>query len=253
MTSHVVTRHNVGRNHWYDIDGTKVDGVTTLIGKGLSKPGLINWASNVTAAYAVDHWDELAGMPPSQRLKTLQGARQADLTSAAVRGTHVHSLAEQLVAGVEVDVPEHLAGHVASYVDFLNEWDITPLLVEAVVAHLRYRYAGTCDLVADLPNGERWLFDVKTGRSGVWGETALQLEAYAHAEVYVGAGGKLLPMPEVNAIAAIHVRADGYDVYRLTHDEAVFSVFRHVAYIARQIEIMPSWVSESLTPPRRTA
>lgn len=251
--SNGIVRHNVGRNHWYEVDGAKVDGVTTLINKGLSKPGLIAWASNVTAAYAVDHWDELAELPVSDRLKRLQGARQADLSTAAIRGTEVHKLGEALVRGEEVEVPEHLAGHVESYLGFLNQWDVTPLLVEAVVCHRKIRYAGTLDLIADLPNGERWLFDIKTARSGVFGETALQLSAYANAEVYLGANGRELAMPEVNALAVIHVRADGFDVYRFPHDAAVFSVFRHVAFLARSSELMRGWVSESLSVPRRAS
>jgi hypothetical protein len=245
-----ITRRNFGTGHAYYVDGEKFDGVTTIIGQGLPKPALIDWAKRVTSAYAVDYWDELAELPITQRLKRIEGAAYHERDEAARRGIEVHRLGSLLVAGDEVEVPEELAGHVESYVRFLNEWNPRPVLVEATVVSRRFRYAGTLDLVADVPAiNERWLFDLKTARSGIFGETALQLEAYASAESYVDANGDEHEMPEVDAIAAVHVRSDGYDVFRLPHDQAVFGVFRHVHYLARQIPIMREWVSAPLRPP----
>jgi hypothetical protein len=59
--------------------------------------------------------------------------------------------------------------------------------VEFSVASYRYGYAGTGDLIAWLtvPGASvpsSWLLDVKTNRSGIYGETALQLAAYRYAE-----------------------------------------------------------------------
>jgi hypothetical protein len=245
-----IVRRNYGTGHAYYVDGEKLDGVTTILGTGLPKPALVPWASRVTAAYAVDHWAELDELPVSQRMDQIRRASETERDSAARRGIEVHRLGSLLVAGVEVEVPDELAGHVESYVRFLDEWHPVPVLVEATVVHRRYRYAGTLDLVADLPAlGERWLFDIKTARSGIYGETALQLEAYASAEVYVDDDGAEVKMPEVAACAVVHVRSDGYDVYRLPHDAGVFSVFRHVQFVARQIPLMREWVSSPLRAP----
>ena len=38
-------RINHGRGHYYEVDGHRVDGVTTVIGDGIPKPALIDWAS----------------------------------------------------------------------------------------------------------------------------------------------------------------------------------------------------------------
>ena len=79
-----IQRRNHGRGHSYlDADGRKVPGVTTIIGQGTPKDALIGWAANTTASYAVDHWDELSELKPSQRLKKLQDARYADRDAAA--------------------------------------------------------------------------------------------------------------------------------------------------------------------------
>src|SRR5690606_1778475 len=66
-------RRNAGRGHYYvDEDGTRFDGVTTLLGEGLPKPALVNWAANTTADYAVDHWDELSRNTISERINKLR-------------------------------------------------------------------------------------------------------------------------------------------------------------------------------------
>ena len=67
-------RRNHGRGHSYLLDGEKVPGVTTLISNGFPKSALINWAARTVAARAVDGWDELAELPVSERLRTLEKA-----------------------------------------------------------------------------------------------------------------------------------------------------------------------------------
>lgn len=246
-----IQRIDRGRGHSYRIDGERADGVTTLIGDGLAKPALINWAANTTANYAVDRWEELTALAVSERLERLKRARYDDLDRAARRGTEVHALAEKLVAGTEVNVPDELAGHVESYVRFLDDFEPEPLLVEAVVASRKWRYAGTLDLVARI-RGEVWILDVKTTRSGIFPDVALQIAAYRHAELYITAGGAAeWPMDSlgITRSGAIHVRADGYDLVPLDTSEAVFKDFLHVAWVARMTKRMDAWRGDVVQPP----
>jgi len=254
-----ITRRNYGRGHSYAIDGVKVEGVTTILGKALAKPALINWAGDTTAAYAVDYWDELAELSPSKRLTRLQKGRYEDRDAAARRGTEVHRLAEQAVAGDDVgdQVPEELRGHVESYIAFLDAFNVQPILVEAIVAHRGLSYCGTTDLVADL-GPERWLLDIKTARSGIFGETALQLCAYARAEVYVDGDGAEHNVADLGIAraGAVHVRADGYDLYPLAVDDDVWLAWRHLLWVTRHAgeDQQREWVGESLpAPPVRQA
>ncbi|HEY7007304.1 MAG TPA: hypothetical protein VH395_00100, partial [Jatrophihabitantaceae bacterium] len=239
----------------YLVDGQKLPGVTTILGATLAKPALIEWAGKTTANYAVDFWDELCELTPSKRLDRLNRARFEEKDAAAKRGTEVHRLAEHLVAGVKVDVPEELVGHVEAYVDFLNTWEPEPVMVELVLANRTVGYCGTADLVADL-HGTRWLLDVKTARSGIFGETALQCCAYAKAEVFLGDDGQEHPMSElgpIQRVGAIHVRADGWDLRPLVSGEEVWSTFRHLAWLYRQLERvdqMRDWVGPAITPMR---
>src|SRR5690606_5155939 len=148
-------RYETARGHWYKLDGVKVDGVTTLISQGLPKPALMYWAARCVAEYVADNLDAVNAMAEAGRDALVAALREvpwAQRDAAAVRGTEVHALAERLIHGEEVEVPEHLAGHVESYVRFLDEWKPDPVIVEAPVGSRRWRYAGTVDMVVRLPD-----------------------------------------------------------------------------------------------------
>lgn len=235
--------------HYYeDANGKRIPGVTTILNEGMPKPALINWAANATADYAVNNWDHLADMGVADRLKVLKKARYEDRDAAAKRGTEVHDLAEHLLKGEEVSVPDELRGHVESYVRFLDDWQPEPVIVEKTVINYKHGYAGTLDMVVDLPDGRRVLADIKTTRSGIYGETALQLAAYRYAEVYLNDGSEVT-MPTVDDTWGIWVRGDGYDVVPLVADANTFDDFRRVAAVARTAQRIKSYVLPSLEAP----
>lgn len=240
------TRYGKPTHHYVDGNNQRIPGVTTILGDGMPKPALVGWGIKSVAEYAIDHWDELADAEISERLSTLKGAPYADRDQAARRGTEVHNLAESLIHGDEVDVPAELAGHVKAYVDFLDTWQPEPVLVEATVYHLAFGYAGSLDLIADFADGKRRLCDVKTSRSGVYGETAYQLTGYRYAEKYIDANGDPQPMLEVDECCVIHVRADGYSLIPVRSDEQVLREFRHIARVARAANDCRSYVGEAL-------
>lgn len=239
-------------HHYVDANRQRVPGVTTILGDGMPKAALINWAATTTAAYAVDNWAGLSALSPSERLKRLEGARWDVKDAAANRGTEVHNLAEQLVRGDEVDVPEALAGHVESYVHFLDEFDPQPVLIESVLFSHTHGYAGTLDLVADFPTiGKRLLCDLKTNRSGIFGETALQLAGYRYADTYLDADGVEQPMLPVDGCAAIHVRADGFDLIPVTAGPQQHRDLLYVAQVKRIVGESRDLVGSPIPPPSR--
>lgn len=228
----------------------KIDGVTTLISEGLPKPALINWAANTTADYAVDHWHALASEPVSERIKKLKAARFSQRDAAARRGTEVHRLAETLLQGQEVDVPDELAGHVDAYVKFLDEWQPRPVLVESVVGSRRWSYGGTLDMVVDLPDGRRMIADIKTSRSGIYPEAAYQLAAYANAEFYLDANDAEQPMADlgIHGALGIWVRADGYDVHPIDISDPTFETFLYIARVARDARENKELIGDATRP-----
>lgn len=233
--------------HYYeDANGKKLAGVTTILSEGLPKPALINWAANVTADYAVNNWELLTDMGVADRLKVLQRARFETSDAAAKRGTEVHHLAEKLMLGEEVAVPDELRGHVEAYVQFLDDWAPQPVLTEVTVVNYKYGYAGTLDMVMDC-DSRRILADIKTS-ARVYPDTALQLAAYRYAEVYLDGHGNELPMPKVQDSWVIWVRADGYSVVPLDTSPAVFDDFRRVAATSRAAKRLSSYVFPALEP-----
>lgn len=247
-------RINSGKGHWYKLDGKKADGVTTLIGDGLRKKPLEAWGIKSVAEYVADNLEDVYAMRSMGRdaiVAALKQSPYSDRDRAARRGTEVHKHGEQLIRGEEVEPPDELAGHVESYVKFLDEWKPTPILVEAPVASRRWGYAGTLDSVLELPDGRRVIADIKTSRSGIYAETGLQLAAYRYAEFYLH-DGEEHPMDEIGITDAvgIWVRADGYDVLPIRADEDQFNKFLHISVGARWQKnnddvvgapIQPSW------------
>jgi hypothetical protein len=254
MTAFVppIRRKNTAKGHYYaDAVGTRVTGVTTFINDGSPKPALINWAGDTTADAAIDRWDELAAMKPAARLKELKGARWAEKDKAAKRGTEIHGYGEQLVKGETVDVPDELLGYVEAYARFLDAFKVDPDHVEFSVASYKHGYAGTGDLIANLViprvGTKRLLIDLKSSRSGIFGETALQLAAYRYADVLLD-GDAEEPMPEVDDCAAVHIRGDGADLIPVTTSPEIFRDFLYVQQVARFTKISRDLVGAPISP-----
>lgn len=242
-------RRETRYGHSYLLDGKKCPGVTTIIGKGLPKPALMPWAAKEAAHCAVnDHhlWSE---MPEQSAIDWIKNAHKRNRDEAARRGTEVHGLAEQLRDGAEIDVPAELAGHVDSYLAFLNEWKPEPVLIEGVVGSRTHHYMGTFDSIEQMPDGRMALLDVKTNRSGPFGEVAAQLAAYRFAEFYLDADGAEQPMPEVDWCGVIWVTDTGYEVYEYKADETVFRQFLYIAQVAQFTDDCKGYKSEALPVP----
>lgn len=233
MAAAPTRRINRGNNHSYLIDGRKADGVTWVLSNGIAKPALVGWAGRTVAETAVEQYDAWKDMSPGSAIEWLKQAPYSDRDKAANKGTKVHHYAEQLARGDEVDVPVELAGHVDSYLAFRDEWQPTDELLELVVVNRTRQYMGTLDLIATLADGQRWLLDLKTNRSGPFGEVALQLAAYRWAETYIDpASGKELPMPQVDRAGVVWLRADGYDLFPYVADKAMWRVFLYAQQLA---------------------
>lgn len=258
-----------GNGHSYFLDGEKVKGVTTVIGDGIPKPALVGWAARTVAEYVVDRLRMADGPPAEDSViaddlvealrrfnessrypekwnvgslnrgvlsKVLSRVQYADRDAAANRGTEVHRLAQELATGAEIQVPDELAGHVESYVRFLDEWGPTDALLERVVINRRWRYMGRLDSIMTLPGLGRTLVDVKTSRSGPFGEVALQLAAYRHAEAMLEEDGSEVPMPEVDGCAVVWVRADGYDLFPFRAGSDEFRIFLYAMQVGAWLD-----------------
>lgn len=238
-------------NHQYRMDGKRVPGVTTLIGNGLANKALMYWSARTVAEYVTDNpasVEQLRQMGRAPMVSALKDVPWQNRDEAAVRGTDVHAIAEQVVHGLEVDVPEHLTAHVQGYVDFLDAFGVVPVLTERSVGNRKHWYAGRFDLIADMA-GWRWMLDVKTSR-GVYGSTALQVDAYRNAEFYVDDDDPDTehPLPEgIERLGVLHVTESGTELRPLDSGGQPFKDFLHAAWLAKRKDAIDSYISDPIT------
>lgn len=195
---------------------SRVASVTTLLNQ-LDKPALKKWAPRVAAEYAVDHWDTLAHQPPSERRKAIAEAPWSTMQRAAASGTAIHAMAEDLLAGRPVEVPESLAAQVEGLAKW---WDATGMTRTAAEQRVwsdadddlgLCAFAGTLDLRVSCPRRGPGLLDVKTG-AGVYGEHAIQLVAYAVADFAV-IEDQDFSSPFPFWLGVLHVRPEGTSLH----------------------------------------
>lgn len=212
--------------------------VTTIIGGGIPKPALINWAKKFTAEYACDNYTKLGALlePDADgnidrdgAVDWLKGAAYRDRDRKADLGTELHTATEAYILGKPMP-PWSLPVRpvMEQFKKFLADYQPHYLLTEASVFNRSERYAGTLDAVAVI-DGRRYLLDVKTGK-GVYPEVALQMAAYRYAE-YVGLpDGSEEPLPQIDACAVLHLPTDGrgYELTTVRADREIFQAFLYV-------------------------
>lgn len=236
MTSRLVFQE---RYHRYSIDGQWVPSVTSVTGKVGDKGGLIGGAVKETAAWAAIHLDELPQLGEQEWRKVATGAYRRAWNESRDRGTLLHRLAEPMVYGQPLPTeddqglpwPDDVFASAQQLARFMDVWQVDPLANEAAVFHEVDRWAGRLDLIAGMADGARWLLDYKTGQSGIWPETSLQLAAYAHA-THIVHQGEDKPMPTVDRAAAVWVRPDQWQLIPVAIGDPVYEVFRHAIQVA---------------------
>lgn len=231
MTFRAIKR---GRWHSYELDGARIPSVTKLISDGMPKPNLIDWAARAAAEYAADHVDDIGRLDRDAAIDLIKSAHRRTTSAGAAKGADIHTVAQTLAAGGAVEVPEAIAGYVDAYVHFLEDWAPAVVAIEAPVVNRRWRYGGRFDVLEVLAGHELpSLVDVKTGGSGVWPETCLQVAAYRAADTMLDPAGTEAPMPPTNGGYALWLADDGtYELMPLECGDDVFAVFLHVAHVA---------------------
>lgn len=238
--------------HRYWLDGKPVPGVTTLLKDGWPKPALMYWSARTVAEYVADNEDALATLRDMGRepmIAALKGVPWEKRDRAAAKGTDIHEMAERVVHGEDVEVPEHLLDRVQGYADWLDRFNVQPVLTERSCANRKHWYAGRFDIVADI-SADRWMLDIKSGDA--YPDAAMQLDAYRHAEFYVEADDPdtELPMPEgITRLGVLVVAEGGTTLYPMQSDGYPFKVFQHVAWVAKQKKAVDSFRLEPITEP----
>jgi hypothetical protein len=239
--------------HRYRLDRKAVPSVTGLLNRGLPNEALLRWAPRVVAEFVADFPDEVEALralgrePMVQALKSMPDQKR---NTAALRGTEVHAIAERVVHGEGVEVPPEHAAMVQGYVDFLDRFDVVPILTERSCANRSAWYAGRFDLIATVRGGDTWLLDAKTSKA-VYGQVALQLAGYAECEFYVSDDDPDTehPMPEIQRTGVLHITEWGTELVPMEWDAAVTSDWLKVLDVAKARKRIDAYAGEPITDP----
>lgn len=224
------------RGHSYFDDGRPIPSVTTILNAYPKQ--LTKWAAETVAGYAVDNWDELAGLTLSARLRKLNAVVWERRDRAALSGRKIHELGEKLVAGGDVEVAPEYRPTVESYARWLDAWDVQPIAVERPLINRAVGYAGRPDLLATMAGVDGpALVDLKTGSA--YDSHVLQVAAYANAERYLDDAGEEQDWPTPVRCYVVRPLTDHVEVLPLaTEDGFAFLTFRHLAQVWK-------WTSQS--------
>lgn len=205
-------------------------GVTSVLAT-LNKPALVGWAAKMAAEFAVDNAAAWQALPDrTAKVELIKGASRRSAGDAAETGTDAHAIAEDIgthlfLGGPKPAIPSELAGFAKSYLRFLKECKAKPVMLEKTVWNHTFGYAGTFDGLYEV-DGKLVIIDTKTGKSGIWPETALQQVAYRRAEVIVDVDGNETPMPETEGALALWLRPEGYALHPLVTNERTWECFQ---------------------------
>lgn len=143
-------------------DGTKVRGVTTVLGRFKESGGLLQWAFQVGKS----------GAP----------SLYAPRDEAADVGSLAHDCIEADLHGRErpaipPDKAERVASALAAYREWFDGARMTIVATEVPLVSEQYRFGGTIDAIARDGKGRLCLLDWKTSNA-VYADYAIQLAAY---------------------------------------------------------------------------
>jgi hypothetical protein len=188
-----------------DSSGTKVPGVTTVIGI-LAKPQLITWANRLG----------LQGIDSNKYTDNL--AEVGTLAHHIILCRHSHDIPDMSdFSENQIDLAMNC---LKSYDNWASLHTITPLVVEQPLVSDNLKYGGTPDLYCEL-DGVKTLLDFKTGKA-LYPEVMYQLAAYKNLLNDYG--------NKVEQCIALRIgRSDdeGFE-YKVGKDmDTAFSIFNH--------------------------
>lgn len=204
-----------GRTYKHPLTGMEYPSVTTVLGTIGKGEALKHWAAGEVAKYAVKNRESWTRLDDAAAIDLLKREPLRFLDRAASRGTDVHALAETYAkTGTMPQWADEISGYVTALINFFQEHQPTPVLVEHTVFNADIGYAGSFDLVCKLAAFDNMttILDYKTSKA-VYPDVAAQLAAYANGTEYIDENGTPQPMPVIERGVVVRLAVDGtYEV-----------------------------------------
>lgn len=157
-------------SHRYKVNGSYVQGVTTILGSVTDKSNLINWSANLASELFRDRIQALVAggkTITSDELETIyEDARRAHTVRKEAGGdvgTQAHNIIENYIAnGAPLSsTDKKVAKVLKGFEKFLAEYNPKFIASEQLCYSKKYNYAGTYDAVIEI-NGKTYMADWKT-------------------------------------------------------------------------------------------
>lgn len=203
----------------------KVPSVTSILDM-LPAPYLRKWNSKIVAQSAIDNLEDITAIAAKSKTRAvewLKGAPDRELESAGTMGDRVHKVIEDLIYDPLFEVEEDLMPYVDGFFQFCDRFEPEWLFVEKPIYSITHLYAGSFDAIAKIKD-KNYIIDFKTTRSGISSKVAMQLAAYARADVMF-VEGEEVSLPEIHAGAALWLRPDKWSFQPLRIDDDIFHTF----------------------------
>ena len=207
----------------------RLPGVTSILNM-LPKPFLQYWRAKIVAECAADNLEIVTSMmlkgEREAAIDYLKKSPQRSTGNSATIGTDVHNLCERIARGEDVGRvhPDHRP-YLVGFESFIKDFEPEFLFVEETVWSDTHKYAGSFDAIVKI-DGETICTDVKTTRSGVHSEVALQLSAYSNADHILKPDGSTVPIPTIDSCAVIHLRPERAQLVPVSNDPSLFDTFK---------------------------
>jgi hypothetical protein len=197
--------------------------------KMLDEGFLPGFYSKLVAEYAVKNLDSLAdtvtkfGEPTA--IGTLKAVPNRQHPNGPI-GDNAHAAIDAFTQGTTIPSFDTVtAAHMfESYQGFVDLYRPKVLRSEFTVWSYRHGYAGTGDLLWDLPGLGLGVVDVKTGMR-IWPKVGMQTAALSEAEIVLDRDGTEQPMPDVDWQGVLHVRPKSVKLYVIQRIDENFSAF----------------------------
>lgn len=199
---------------------------------------LAAWGGRIAAGHMLTRAEEIT----LQRLDPQVALAESLLAVSAARdiGSEVHAQIELILRGQPALPTERTAPYVYAFSSFLAKERPEFLMVEAMVAHLGARYAGTFDFAARM-GGKVSMVDIKTGR--LKKSHKLQVALYGAAE-FVGVEGATTRkrIPRFDAYYVLLLTPEGYE---LVEQEVTPADVEHGLFLVDAYHQIRAWEKET--------
>ena len=231
-----------------DIQGENklLPSVTSVLNM-LNKPGLNQWAVNVTLNKLEETLSDISDVREDKMvvmskndvestLKMAKGVQKDVLASSADLGTRAHDTIDRIVRGdtenlvIDEDVKQVVK-------NFWQWWNHSGVVLDprgdSMIYSAKYGYAGAADALGVLPDGNLVVVDFKTS-NGIFDTHIIQVAAYAKAleEQLIAIGN---PPEKAKVKEAYVVRFskfdDEYEVKRVANIDESFNAFKACLFL----------------------